>query len=190
MTFTYSDYINSSNYITQLSFNSNLFRSIMPNGCYDIEKKVIDIWKKEQFDWIICLCKKGEFLRKADNNQDNIYKSIYSEYKCINLPIENYKCPTSFKQLIIVLEELNKLLGSDNKCVIHCSAGVGRTGLLIACYLIYFGRSIDEAIEITRNNIEPALKMQEQLEYLQTFEKSFSNLKTQISKLKNKTLRI
>jgi protein-tyrosine phosphatase len=179
MSKTYGDFINASNYVTQLSFNPNLFRSIMPNGRYDIDKKVIDVWKKEQFDWIICLCKKSEFLRKANDTQDNIYSSIYSEYKCINFPIQNYKTPENFKHLLILLEELDRLLLKGNKCVIHCSAGVGRTGLIIACYLIYRGLSIDDAVEITKNNIEPALGMPEKMNYLNIFKTYFSKLKTQ-----------
>jgi protein tyrosine phosphatase len=174
MTRTYINYINPENFVTQLTFNPHLYRSIMPSGCYDTNNEVNDIWKNEQFDWIICLCEKNEFLRKANNTQDGIYSSIYSEYKCINLPIENYKIPKSFKHLLIVLEEIDRLLLEGNKCVIHCSAGVGRTGLLIACYLIYRGRSVEEAIEITKSNITPALENQDQLDYLHTFQKSFS----------------
>ena len=174
MTLTYTNFISYSNYVTSFTFNPNLYRSVMPNGCYDTNNKVINIWKKKQFDWIICLCKKGEFLRKAQDTQENVYSSIYSEYKCINLPIENYKTPDSFKHLLIVLEELDRLLKEGNKCVIHCSAGVGRTGLLIACYLIYCGSSVEEAVKITRSNITPALENQEQLDYLYTFQTSFS----------------
>jgi protein tyrosine/serine phosphatase len=170
MTRTYINYINPENFVTPFTFNPNLYRSIMPNGCYDTDNKVIDIWKKEQFDWIICLCKKGEFLRKVNNTQDGTYSSIYSEYKCINLPIENYETPTSFKHLLIVLEELDRLLLEGNKCVVHCSAGIGRTGLLVACYLIYRGSSVDEAVKITRSNIPPALGQKAQLDYLQTFQ--------------------
>jgi protein tyrosine phosphatase len=171
MTFKYYNYITPSNYVTQMTFNANLYRSIMPNGCYDVHNIVSDIWKERQFDWIICLCKKGEFLRKAQDTQHNIYNSIYPEYKCMNFPIQNYKCPSNFKHLLTVLGELKRLLDNGEKCVIHCSAGVGRTGLLIACYLIYCGKTIEEAIKLTKININPALKMPEQFEYLETFRK-------------------
>lgn len=40
---------------------------------------------------------------------------------------------------------------SEGKAAIHCHAGLGRTGLFIACYLVYERRlSADEAIHLIR----------------------------------------
>lgn len=175
MTLTYLDYIKPQNYVSHITFNDNLYRSIMPNGCYDNENKVVDIWKEHSFDWIICLCKKNEFDRKAGDTQSNIYMLVNTEYKCINFPIENYNCPSDgFDSLLILLQELKLKLDTKKKCVIHCSAGVGRTGLIIACYLVYIGKSVEEAINITKQNIEHALKHTIQLEYLKNFAECLS----------------
>ncbi len=36
------------------------------------------------------------------------------------------------------------------KLAVHCHAGLGRTGLVIACYLVYKGFSFEEAIHHVR----------------------------------------
>ena len=45
MTRTYINYINSVILLHHSHFNPNLYRSIMPSGCYDTNDEVKDIWK-------------------------------------------------------------------------------------------------------------------------------------------------
>lgn len=64
------------------------------------------------------------------------------------------------------------------KAAVHCHAGLGRTGLFIACYLIYTYRmTANQAIHLIRERRDGAVQMDEQIQIVKDFERNLMPLR-------------
>lgn len=68
----------------------------------------------------------------------------------LRLPTIDHSVPT-LAQLRMGAAFVHEAVRADKKVLIHCHAGVGRSALLCACYLVHAGMSADEAWEAVRS---------------------------------------
>lgn len=72
-----------------------------------------------------------------------------SHFDTLHLPIDDMT-PPEYEQIEQFVDFVDCHLGEGRAVGVHCLAGLGRTGTMIACYLVTRGRGADEAIKEVR----------------------------------------
>ncbi|MBI5166672.1 MAG: dual specificity protein phosphatase family protein, partial [candidate division NC10 bacterium] len=109
---------------------------------------------------IVLLAEDEECLRKAGRNLRTLY--IQEGFKVVHLPIPDFGVPSK-EDLEHVVKITVEHARAGRNIAIHCSAGIGRTGLF-AAYLAkqVLGLSGEEAINWIRQYIPRAVETCEQ----------------------------
>jgi atypical dual specificity phosphatase len=68
----------------------------------------------------------------------------------VNVPVPDMEAPTD-RQLDLLLDTIRKANSSGMGVAIHCAAGLGRTGTVLAAYFVAKGLSSREAVDKVRN---------------------------------------
>jgi atypical dual specificity phosphatase len=63
----------------------------------------------------------------------------------LHLPVPDFHCPTP-EQLDSGIAAIERTLDQGHRVMIHCGGGLGRSGTLLACYLVRRGLSPEQAL--------------------------------------------
>lgn len=80
------------------------------------------------------------------------------DFDYLHLPIEDFTAPT-LAQVEEAMEFLNRQVNEGHGAVVHCRAGMGRTGTLLACFLVSRGMAAPEAITLVRRKRPGSLEV-------------------------------
>ena len=79
----------------------------------------------------------------------------------LHLPIDDFHAP-SLEQIDDAVSFIRREINSGGSVVVHCFAGRGRTGTILAAYLVFTGVPPDEAIAHVRSVQPGSIETQEQ----------------------------
>jgi protein-tyrosine phosphatase len=148
--------------LTELPFSlpGRVFRSPMPFGPYDPHGEVYDRFHEEQIAVIVLLASDEECLHKTGCNLRALY--LGAGFQVLYLPMPDFGVPTP-EDLEQAVQHTIAYAQAGHHIVIHCSAGIGRTGLFTA-YMAkrYLGLSGAEALQWIRHHIPHAVETPEQ----------------------------
>ena len=69
--------------------------------------------------------------------------------RSLHIPVVDFTAP-SLEQMAALVTFVNEVTQQQRPTVIHCAAGIGRTGTALACYLVSDGATPEAAMERVR----------------------------------------
>ena len=141
------------------------------NFSWIIEKKLAGSaipTSKEEIDWV-----KQEGVKSIVTiREEPLEEEWLEDVNYLHIDSNDMGVP-EFDDLINSVDFLHQRITNDEPVMVHCLAGLGRTGTILACYLIkYEQMSADDAIQKVRNERHGSIQSFSQEEIIFRFEKS------------------
>jgi len=151
------------------SISGKLYRSPMPFSVFDPLKNIYQNYHMFDINIIVCLSWQTECQHRT-GGMDLLEVYGRDGFAVIYFPINDFEEPDNMAAFKILIEKLEKLLRMGCNIVVHCHAGIGRTGLLLACLGKRF-KEIEEKemIHFIRNQIPGAMQTEQQVKFVEKF---------------------
>ena len=146
------------------SLPGKIFRSPMPFSRFD----KVGVWSsflEQEIDLVVVLTEKQEYLVYAGKDLPAFYLSQGME--ALHIPVPDFGIPVDLERWQDGLEAVVTAAESGKNVVIHCLAGIGRTGTFLAC----LGKEIMDlegmdAIRWVRDSVQGAMENSDQEEFV------------------------
>lgn len=148
--------------LTLLPFDlqGTIYRSVMPYGSYDPNGEVLTAYRSVHISMVVALAEAEEIIRLAGRDLLLLYQQ--QGWQVLHFPIRDFDIPEPESLKHSVQNALNAA-SIGEQVAIHCSAGVGRTGMFAACMAKHhFATTGEQAIAWVRRFIPQAVETEKQ----------------------------
>ena len=122
---------------------------------------------KEEIDWIKQEGVKSIVTIREEPLEDEWIKDV----NYLHVHSNDMGIP-EFNDLVFAVDFIHRKIEDNKPVMVHCLAGLGRTGTILACYLIkYEDMTADDAIEKVRHERHGSIQSFSQEEIIFRFEK-------------------
>ncbi|MBI4201796.1 MAG: dual specificity protein phosphatase family protein [Chloroflexi bacterium] len=122
-------------------------------NAYWVEQHYVEEWlafmRGQAISRVVCLLP-PEQLDYYESDLLSSYREAFGPHNVLSAPIGDF-CLSSEKNLKLVMDFLDESVRLGLKTVVHCSGGSGRTGHVLAAWLVYrYDMEAGDAIETIR----------------------------------------
>ena len=125
----------------------------------------------DEFDWVV-----NQGIKSVITMTENALPETWVEgVKYLHIPTQDLTAPDMDK-IDTAVEFIQKRISNKESVMVHCAAGMGRTGTILACYLIKFQKySAKNAIEKVRDERPGSIQSEIQEMVIHLYEKHVNN---------------
>lgn len=152
------------------SFPGRVFRSPMPFGPYD-RVSLWQLYQEQEIDLVVVLAEPQEYLVYARRDLPDFYRS--QGLDVLHLPVPDFGIPDDLVLWEKTLMSVAKAGREGENIAVHCLAGIGRTGVFLACLakenLAFDG---ERAINWVRESVPGAMENEDQEQFVKNYYRS------------------
>ncbi len=144
---------------------------IVPNFCWLIENRLAGVSYPRSEDALALLWQLGvrALLSLSEEPLDIDLLNRYG-FQMKHLPVTDFTAPT-LSQIERAIDSIDGFFAQGLPVAVHCRAGLGRTGTILACYLVSQGSPAQLAIEEVRMKRPGSIETPEQEAVIELFER-------------------
>lgn len=149
---------------------------VLPNFSWLIENRLAGVAYPRSEDALVLLQKQG-VQALLNLSEEALPAEILKKYRlqAEHLPVADFTAPT-LEQVERALAIIDGFLRHDLPVAVHCGAGLGRTGTILACYLVSQGSSAKSATEQVRTRRPGSIETLEQEAVIEAYEQHRARL--------------